>query len=636
MHYEQLQKFSAGVTGHNNPWKQRMNKMRKKYSTAYFMTVVSILFILSAVQCKKKDSGLPFLLFSALFQNNSETISAGSISQVEITHTGGSAPVTGTFTINADVSMDIVRVEFYIDGQILFDDLTSPFEYSFDSTQYCMEAVHQLKAIGYTASGEATQSQTEITIGDNFPGKLAYFSQTDITGVWNGTSSESLNIWVSDLDGARVALTKNTIINLNSGEMSLSADHSKVLFSSRTAIDGSWDDPDNYHTCKGYNIFIANSDGTGLTALTKNDIPAFGYAIPCAVNSRKPSFSPDSSEIIFSSDTPLDGSWTPFQSGKPDNIWIMKADGSNRVALTQNSLYLSGLDSDFPVFSPDGSKVAFRSTTALDGTWDGVKAGMNIWIVNSDGTGLTPLTSYNGILMGDAAFVPVFSPDGTKIVFAAPARLDGSWASPDVLSNNIWIVDSTGASPPLALTRNSAADLGSLSPEFSADGNQVIFKSRTSLDGTWDGSPAPENLWIVNLDGSNLNPLSKNTHIDHFTTSMEISDSFVVFDSNTALSKNWSDPLSAINLWRVNLDGSGLVSLTHNTIHDWNAYSTEPVLTGSGNRIGFYSHTSLDQSWNPAGNVSSNMWHMRTDGSCMKPLTENTMNESGFSLDSFW
>ena len=79
----------------------------------------------------------------------------------------------------------------------------------------------------------------------------------------------------------------------------------------------------------------------------------------------------------------------------------MNPDGSGLVSLTAGSW---AADSQ-PVFSPDGSRIAFVS----DRTGDA-----EIFVMNADGTGVTQVTS-NPALDAD----PAFSADGSRIAFTS-------------------------------------------------------------------------------------------------------------------------------------------------------------------------------------------------------------------------
>ena len=96
-------------------------------------------------------------------------------------------------------------------------------------------------------------------------------------------------------------------------------------------------------------IYVINADGTGLQRLTKNR----------AIDT-KPSWSPDGSMIVFSSDR------------KRNEIYIMNADGRDVTQLTKNSFADTG-----PAWSPNGTRIVFTSNR--DGN-------LEIYSMNSDST----------------------------------------------------------------------------------------------------------------------------------------------------------------------------------------------------------------------------------------------------------
>jgi Tol biopolymer transport system component len=371
-------------------------------------------------------------------------------------------------------------------------------------------------------------------------------------------SFSTSNAWVVKTDGSGATpLTKITASRGDSVAPAWTRDGLKIVFSSARALDGS----DAGNTTA--NIWVMNADGSGATPLTK--ITALG------ADSTNPAWSPDGTKIAFMSARALDGS-DAANTNNTKNIWVVKSDGSGATPLTK--LTANNANSAFPAWSPDGSKIAFGSARALDGS-DTANPAANVWVINADGSSATALTKLTA--GGVASSLPVWSPNGAKLAFVATRALDGSDAGNTNLAPNVWLMNSDGSSQ-APLTRLTAAGLlslgaGFVDPVWSPSGAKIAFDSARALDGS---------------DAANTN--------------------------------------STTNVWVMNADGSGATPLTRLTVA--NAHATRPAWSADGNKIAFDSARALSGADAANTNNTANIWLMTSDGSAATPLTKLTASRA--------
>jgi Tol biopolymer transport system component len=231
------------------------------------------------------------------------------------------------------------------------------------------------------------------------------------------------------------------------------------------------------------------------------------------------------------------------------DIYIINLDGTGLTRLTADD----AADS-LPVFSPDGTKIAFDSVRDGDGA---------VNVVNADGSDPRRLSPPNDALGGYYAYVdywPVFSPDGEWVAATRCYKPEceiiffpAGGGPEEYFSTKIR--DPWGRERPT--NYEGPFPWGDIrNPKFSADGRRVAFYVATG-----DCSRA---LWTANVDGSDANPL--------------IGENIVSY----TLSPDWEkvvyqiDTVEGTECFVINADGTGRRKLTGgDTYGFWPAFSPD-------------------------------------------------------------
>jgi sugar lactone lactonase YvrE len=195
----------------------------------------------------------------------------------------------------------------------------------------------------------------------------------------------------------------------------------------RLALVGYPNPPDTW------SIYVMNADGGGMQRLTATS----------DVWDDEPSWSPDDTRIAFGRLYPNEG----FR----EEIWMMNADGSDQ--------HWIGVYGDNPTWSPDGTRLAYHS--GRSGNYD-------IYTCNPDGTmeqQVTSTASYNEI-------GPDWSPDGARLAYQTDR--DGN--------REIYVMNTDGSNT-VRLTNN---DVDDFMPVWSPDGSLIIFGSGLPGDDHWE------------------------------------------------------------------------------------------------------------------------------------------------------
>lgn len=306
------------------------------------------------------------------------------------------------------------------------------------------------------------------------------------------------------------------------------------------------------------NIWVMDADGSNPTPLT--NLTAAGCD-----PTEDPQWSPDGTQIIFDSARALDGS-DAANTNSTSNIWIMSADGSNATPLT--SLTADNSDSNMPLWSPDGTKIAYVSARALDGSnAANTNNALNIWVMDADGSNAVPLTTTTA--NGANSMFLRWSPDGAKIAFASSKALDGSDAANTNSNPNIWVVDADGSNA-MPLTNLTTGGAVNVLPYWLPDGLQISYASARALDGS-DAANTSTNIWVMNTDGSNSTPLTSLTAanaINAWPLWLPNGLSIVCPSARALDGSDAANTNNTINVWLMDADGSNATPLTSLTAND--------------------------------------------------------------------
>lgn len=221
-------------------------------------------------------------------------------------------------------------------------------------------------------------------------------------------------------------------------------------------------------------------------------------------------------------------------------IWLMGADGSSPIALTEGST-----DDTAPAWSPEGLRLAF----VAEG--DGNK---EIYTMGIDGSNRTNLTNHEA-----DDWTPAWSPDGTELAFSS--MRDGNW--------EIYLMWSDGADP-IRLTDDPDSDFA---PTWAPDGESIAFASKR--DGDWD-------IYVMDRGGKNLRKLTDAAGSD-LSPAWSPDGKYIAFESNRD---------GNTEIYRMLADGGDQINLSQTP----SANDHWPTWSPDSSRLAFCSNR--DGSWN--------------------------------------
>ena len=338
----------------------------------------------------------------------------GTILSYELDYGDGSTPATGTDVADAlertyteAGSFTVLLTVTDNDGRIGMANATvtiGPVMITFASDRVSSFDIYRMQGDGANQATVYNSSAVDELFPDLVRGtrdKVAYAAE-------DGTS---WNIWTMTIGGTgRTQLTTQT--PSNQIQPSWSPDAATIAYASNGGVQTP--------SAATWQIYTMTAVGTSQALLTTTQSPSWAIA---------PSCSPVNDDILFVSDK--------LAAGGGSSIWIWEdgvgaselydssgrdGDASPAVAGLATALDLpAGISR--PVWSPDGTKIAFSTDQG---------AGIDIYVMDSDGTGAETLEAYVNSLLATPVgaesitplgatqheFCPYWLEDDSGIVFA--------------------------------------------------------------------------------------------------------------------------------------------------------------------------------------------------------------------------
>ena len=303
-------------------------------------------------------------------------------------------------------------------------------------------------------------------------------------------------------------------------------------------------------------VYTSSQDGhLGLWMRQVDGGQALRLGTP-GVDEAQPAYSPDGTQLAFVSARNRGGhlgifsgarELVPYLYGRNGDLFVMPALGGTVLKLAD--------DAYDPSWSPDGSRIAFRSTR--DGNW-------RLYIVSVGDQSVSRVAGVEPRVVG-----PAWSPDGAWIAYVGGVSTATGW--------DLYVIPAVGDSSPVQLTFDSAAV--ALRPSWSPDGSWIAFSS------TRGGSL---NLWGVPFGAD---PPGSHGPPERLTTGVGEDISAAVAPDGAGLA--YATLHTAPDIWALDPAEDRLAQLTSET-------TTEdyPRVSPDGTNLLFYSNrTGTDELW---------------------------------------
>jgi Tol biopolymer transport system component/DNA-binding winged helix-turn-helix (wHTH) protein len=276
--------------------------------------------------------------------------------------------------------------------------------------------------------------------------------------------------------------------------------------------------------------------------------------------SEDPALSADGKLVAYSSDLGREG-------GK--DLYVKQTAGGQTIRLT-----FDGEGNTMPDFSPDGSRIVFRS--------------------NRNGGGIYEVPTFGGEarLLARDGLDPRFSPDGSRVAYWVGAKLAQTIPG----AGAVWVVPASGGQP----ERVSSNFTSAMYPIWSPDSTQILFVGYTSAEAFQSDSL---DWWIVSVNGGRA--VRTGAHHAFLRAGLQYNNASTPIPA-VPIPGCWADDSALIfsfdiggvqNLWKISLSPqSGEVSGAPRRMTTGSGNEAQPSCASNGN-VAFANLTFRNQVW---------------------------------------
>jgi len=317
-----------------------------------------------------------------------------------------------------------------------------------------------------------------------------------------------------------------------------------------------------------------------------------------------------------------DGKSIVYQAGDfgKREIFLRRVGGRNPVNLTQDS----GADNIEAAFSPDGNRIAFRSS----------RDGGGIFLMGATGESVRRLT--------DFGYSPAWSPDGKKIVIATEGVIDIMARS---TTSQLWIIDVDSGAKKLLFKGDA------VHPQWSPHGTRIAFWGLSGEGGQRDISSIPatggEPVKFTTNPAVDWNPVwSPDGKFLYFSSDRGGSMNLwrEVIDESSGKSIGEAKPVTSPSLWSgyisISQDGKNLTytNLERRSNIEKLAFDPEKeTITGplvpvtAGSKVYDFPSVSPDGEWVTFRSIGKqeDIYVCKTDGTEVRKLTDDPYRDRG-------